>query len=89
MSLDKQSHKGRMRWLSAAPTADPSTANDPLAPTVHKLLPSTFVFVLPRPLPNAQLSVSLYVTNSARCVQYMYFAKLITKGATVLVLQYT
>ncbi len=58
-----------MRWLSAAPTADPSTANDPLAPTVHKLLPSTFVFVLPRPLPNAQLSLSLYVTNSARCVQ--------------------
>ena len=63
MAVDKQSHKGRMRWLSAGAAGTSVAANGAL---VTPLQPSQFLFVLARPLANTPITLSLYVTPNLK-----------------------
>ncbi|KAG2489818.1 hypothetical protein HYH03_011767 [Edaphochlamys debaryana] len=74
VSVDKQSDKSRLRWLAAPPPPPPPAAalaafmsDSPLPPPpMAALQPSTFVFAMARPLPNAPVGLALYVTGSAK-----------------------
>ncbi|GIM03478.1 hypothetical protein Vretimale_8251 [Volvox reticuliferus] len=72
VSVDKQSHKSRLRWLPA-----PMSPPQGLTPGEHlqfmldaaasvELHPSVFVFTLTRPLSNVPVGLAMYVTTSAR-----------------------
>ncbi|GIL55218.1 hypothetical protein Vafri_10801 [Volvox africanus] len=72
VSVDKQSHKSRLRWLPAPMSPPPGlNAMEQLqflsdAATSVELHPSVFVFTLTRPLSNVPVGVTMYVTTSAR-----------------------
>ncbi|GFR52756.1 hypothetical protein Agub_g15368, partial [Astrephomene gubernaculifera] len=69
VTVDKQSHKSRLRWLPAPPDTAGGAAGAVAAIASSfcvPLQPYRFLFALQRPLVNAPVGITLYVTTSAR-----------------------